>query len=200
MPTQKTFHHGNLKPALIESAMKILDGEGPDAITIREVARRAGVSHAAPANHFTNRRALLTEVAAILFLELADHISQASPLVTKPSVERVRVFAKALIDYGLTHPSRYQMLWRRDLVDTSDRRLATAMEKIYDALISEISALPETCQLDPDTIAIGLWSIAHGYTTMRLDGNFSPAYDKISHLPRQDSIIDAFLTSLRATA
>lgn len=196
MPTKRPFHHGNLKSALIDAALKVLDEDGPDAITIREVARRAGVSHAAPANHFADRRALLTEVAVVLFDELYLRIANAGTSAATPGVERVRAFATALMEYGFSDPQRYRMLWRRDLVDDADTRLTLAMDRIYDDLIAEISALPGAGGIDPDTTAIGLWSIAHGYISMRLDNNFEPAADSVTHRPREDAIIDAFLASL----
>ncbi|WFL77726.1 TetR/AcrR family transcriptional regulator [Altererythrobacter arenosus] len=193
MQAKKRFHHGNLKSALLDAALSILDASGPDAITIREVARRAGVSHAAPANHFADRRALLTEVSLLLFGQLASDIENKIEAERQSGMARIRSFADCLIEYGLEHPERYRMLWRRDLVSNEDQRLIRAMDGIYDRLIAEISSIGQPDNSDPHTLAIALWSLAHGYVSMRLDGNFDPATDDVTGEPRANAILDIFL-------
>ena len=178
------------------ASLDILDETGPDAITIREVARRAGVSHAAPVNHFKDREALLTEVAATLFHDLKSEIGKALSKDKKAPAERAKAFADGLIRYGLKNPNRYRMLWRRDLVDTEDARLTRAMDGIYDDLIGEIAKSRKQRGFDDDTIAIGLWSMAHGYVSMRLDGNFDAAKDKVTGEARQDAMLSLFLKAL----
>ena len=193
MPRKSAFHHGNLRQALTEVALGLLDEAGPDAITIREVARRSRVSHAAPVNHFKDRRTLLTEVAVHLFGQLSDAIQESIGSVASSRGKRIRAFADSLIKFGLSHPERYRMLWRRDLVDNSDPRLAEAMDGIYDALVGEIERLVTAHPIDPHTMAIGLWSTAHGYIALRLDGNFEPAIDAVSGKSRQNAVIEAYL-------
>jgi AcrR family transcriptional regulator len=191
--SKSSFHHGNLREDLLTASLSILDELGPDAIAIREVARRAGVSHAAPVNHFKDREALLTEVAVILFGELAKDITRYLQKPQLSRADRVKAFADGLIRYGLKHPNRYRMLWRRDLVDNTDDRLVQAMDSIYDDLLVEISQSKKKRGVDDDTIAIGLWSMAHGYVSMRLDENFDAAKDKVTGQKRQDAMLDAFL-------
>lgn len=197
LQAKKRFHHGNLKAALLEAALEILDASGPDAITIREVARRADVSHAAPANHFADRRALLTEVSVLLFTQLASAIQLGIDHDERSQIARIRCFAESLVDYGLKYPQRYRMLWRRDLVMHEDPRLVRAMDGIYEGLIAEIDAAQLPRQTDPHTIAIGLWSLAHGYASMRIDSIFEPAADCITGQPRMEAIFDIFLDQYR---
>jgi AcrR family transcriptional regulator len=198
MKSQKrsSFHHGNLREALLDAAFEILDETGPDAITIREVARRTGVSHAAPVNHFKDRTSLLTAVATKLFTELADAINheleEADPVASK----QAGAFAKALIAYGISNPHRYNLLWRRDLVDNSDPDLQTAMDSIYDELIAKIETSRKKPKYDQHTIAIALWSLAHGYVSMRSDGNFEPMKDLITGQNREDAMIDSVLAAM----
>ncbi|TNE59181.1 MAG: TetR/AcrR family transcriptional regulator [Sphingomonadales bacterium] len=194
---KKPFHHGNLKAVLLEAALDILDATGPDSITIREVARRAGVSHAAPANHFQGLRSLLTELTVQLFGQLAVRIERGRTDIKRPGIDNVRIFATSLIEFGLEHPARYRMLWRRDLTDNDDTRLTAAMDRIYDALIEEILRLRHVNLPDPHTLAIGLWSLAHGYVSMRLDGNFEAVDDAVSGAPRDNAMIDMFLSSVQ---
>ncbi|WP_373490434.1 TetR/AcrR family transcriptional regulator [Parasphingorhabdus sp.] len=193
---QSDFHHGNLRAALLQAAFEILDEAGPDAITIREVARRSGVSHAAPVNHFKNRTELLTVVATILFRELDSAISAKLQTFPTTPADCVRSFANTLIAFGLEHPNRYQLLWRRDLVDNSDADLQAAMDGIYDKLISAIDLSKNKTRFDKHTFAIAIWSLAHGYVTMRLNQNFEPMNDSITGQSRQDAIIEAVILSL----
>ncbi|MBV7266073.1 TetR/AcrR family transcriptional regulator [Erythrobacter ani] len=193
---KQSFHHGNLREAILEASLEILDEDGADAITIREVARRTGVSHAAPVNHFKDREALLTEVALGLYAELSQAVSEKIDEGSGSGLERVEAFAFALISYGIARPHRYRMLWRHDLIDTKDRRLAMLADGLYDRLVEEIGVARSDGDFDNHTVAIGLWSMAHGYVSLRLDGNFEAARDEMSGETRQEAIVRAFLRSL----
>ena len=135
----------------------------------------------------------MSEVAVQLFVQLSDAIQESIGSADTSRNKRIRAFADGLYRFGLAHPERYRMLWRRDLVDNTDPRLAEAMDGIYDALVFEIDELVTAHPVDSHTLAIGLWSMAHGYISLRLDGNFEPASDTVSGSKRQDAIIDAFL-------
>lgn len=193
---KEAFHHGNLREALLAASLEILDEYGADAITIREVARRSGVSHAAPVNHFKDREALLTEVAVGLYGDLWRSISTTMEKGSHTGFERVEAFAFALIEYGLATPNRYRMLWRRDLIDTKDQRLVEVSDGLYARLIEEISSARMDGEFDNHTFAIGLWSMAHGYVSLRLEGNFEAARDELTGEERQRAIIRAFVSSL----
>lgn len=197
---RSTYHHGDLRGALLRAALELLDAEGTEAVTIRALARRAGVSHAAPANHFASRRELLTALATDQFRELGAAVTAALRAAPASPVERVRIFADTLIDFGLAAPSRYGLLWRRDLLDIDDPELKQAMDVIYDRLITELSAAAGSRPHDAHTHAVGLWSLVHGYLCMRIDGTFEPARDRVSGEPRQRAIVSAFLRALRPTA
>lgn len=188
-----TYHHGDLRPAIIQAALDILDADGVDAVSIRAVARRAGVSHSAPANHFRDRRALLTALAVHLFHALNDTIE--SDLASAPSDlrERVRCITRTLIEFGLSQPNRYRLLWRRDLLDDTAGELQTEMDKLYDRLTEEIHRPGVGKRFDRDTYAVALWSMVHGYVSLRLDGNLESRIDPRSGTKREDAIVEAFL-------
>ncbi|QKG70653.1 TetR/AcrR family transcriptional regulator [Erythrobacter mangrovi] len=192
-----TFHHGNLREALLEAAMAVLDQSGAEAVTIREVARRSGVSHAAPVNHFRDRTALLTAVAVRLFGDLETQIGEQLDRTETEPAAQVGAFALALVRYGLAHPFRYEFLWRRDLIDNSDDALERAMNRIYDRLIACIGEIGGNPQCDAHTVAIAFWSLAHGYVSMRINGNFEPIADTVSGKEREKAIVDLLLTALQ---
>lgn len=186
----KPYHHGNLRAQLIEAGRALLDEAGADGVTIRAVARTAGVSHAAPANHFRDRQALMTALVTTLFNELGEVIDRR--LARAGGESAPGEFARALVLYGLKKPNRYKLLWRRDLTNNDDSDLQTAMDAIYDRLLAAIEPLAAQ-KVDKDTIAIALWSLAHGYVSLRMDGNFVARRDAKSGQRREDAIIELIL-------
>lgn len=194
--SRPSYHHGNLREELLRCALELLDHDGADAITIRAVARAAGVAHSAPVNHFQSKQALLTALAARIFHALADAVTHAltSGAMTYPEV--IRTFASTVSAYALAHPHRYRLLWRRDLLDEHDRELSAAMDRIHALLMEKLGKDTRTRKTSLETRAIALWSMVHGYVTMRLDGNFVGRNDEISGLPRQDAIVEAILEGL----
>lgn len=186
----KPYHHGNLKNALVKAAISILDQESIDKVTIRAVARYAGVSHAAPANHFKDRRTLLTHLAIELFSELYSRIMEKLKSEELSGAERLKIFASELVSYGLEYPGRYALLWRRDVVDNNNTDLANAMDKIYDSLLEELESSNIAEGRDIDTVATAIWSLAHGYASLRLDGNYEDRVDQVTGQSRLDAMLD----------
>ena len=198
MVSQKTtkFHHGNLRSALIDAATKLLDQEGDKGVTIRAVARAAGVSHAAPANHFHDRKALMTSLAAQFFEDLHIYIIEALKPKSGSAEDSIFSFADALINYGLHYPERYQLLWRQDLLNDDDPALQKAMDGLYSHFTETIASFHTPVDYDLDTVSVALWSMCHGYVLMRLGGTFVPMQDKRTQTPRHKAIISSYLKSL----
>lgn len=190
------YHHGKLKEELLLCAFDILERDGADAITVRAVARAAGVAHSAPVNHFPNKQSLLTSLAAIIFRALADEVVAALGSGTMSYAEVIRTFASTVTDYALAHPNRYRLLWRRDLLDDRESELCAAMDRIYALLIEKLGEDERMRKSSLETRAIALWSTVHGYVTMRLDGNFLEKNDELNGLPRQSAIVEAILEGI----
>ncbi len=188
----KPFHHGDLKSVLFSVAQDRLDEHGVEGVTIRAVAREAGVSHGAPVNHYKDRRALLTALAKAQFVELLASIEGKLASAEDVSGTRVEVFAKVMMDFGFLYPNRYSLLWRADLIDHTDPELLNVMNRIYDRLCEEFSKAPRDRAFDKDTYAVAFWSMVHGYVDMRLSGMFEPLSDSKSGAPRGGAIINLF--------
>jgi AcrR family transcriptional regulator len=197
MTKSNTFHHGDLKRALIDVAVTLLDQHGVTGVTIRAVAREAGVSHSAPVNHYKDRRALLTAIAQDQFEIILKDIEFSLLEAPNNQKDRIEVFANTMIEFGFRYPHRYQLLWRGDLIDHADPRLLAVMDSIYDQLCDEIERNMPQATVDRDTIAVALWSMWHGYIDMRLSGMFLPLDDKVTGKPRHRAMLDLFLTVLR---
>ena len=196
MAKSNSFHHGDLKRSLIDVAISLLDQHGIPGVTIRAVARGAGVSHSAPVNHYKDRRALLTAITQVQFEIILRDIESALLETANNPKDRVEVFANTMIEFGFKYPHRYQLLWRGDLVDHEDPLLLAVMDNIYNQLCTEVERSITAAKIDRDTIAVALWSLVHGYIDMRLSGMFIPLDDKTTGKPRHRAMLDLFLTVL----
>ncbi|MFT4111727.1 TetR/AcrR family transcriptional regulator [Silvibacterium sp.] len=119
---RSTYHHGDLRAALIQAADAIIAEGGIEAFSLRAAAQRAGVSPGAPAHHFGNARGLLTEVGLLAYARLDCYIEQAGH--SEDVVADVRALSLAFIDFALEHPGHFRLMFRNDLVDRSDPRFA----------------------------------------------------------------------------
>ncbi|WP_428630942.1 TetR/AcrR family transcriptional regulator [Sphingopyxis sp.] len=186
-------HHGALRQLLIVTALDLLDGDGVEAVTIRAVARASGVSHAAPANHFADRRALLTALAIQCFGDLLGAAAAARGAASAAPAARIIAFANAYVAYALAHPNRYRMMWRMDMLDPHDGTLAAVVDGLYASVEEDVLALPDRKGDDATTLLIALSSVVHGYVAMRIDGNFVAAVDAASGKPRHQAIIERLI-------
>lgn len=194
------YHHGRLRPALLEAAFSLLDSAGVDGVTIRAVARKIGVAHSAPANHFKDRTSLLTAMATLIFDDLAQTITRNLAEQSVASTEaahraRIGVFADTLVAFGLEKPHRYRLLWRRDCLNDENAELQRGMDQIYEALLTELDDPVATRR--SETNAIALWSLLHGYISLRLDGNLIAKADEETGIPRARAIVDALFDGIR---
>lgn len=190
-----SYHHKNLRRELLKAAMSLLDEKGVAGVTIRETARRTGVAHSAPANHFANRKSLLTAIATEIFKTLGQRITAQLASAGPDPEERIRCFAESVITYGLKHPHRFRLLWLKDNLDNSDESLVAAMDMIYENLVSELTAAVSS-RVSPESQAISLWAMVHGYVCMRLDGNLVSKTDEKTGELRQHAIVTALLDGL----
>ena len=181
--------HGDLRMELLREGLALLDTQGIESVTIRAVARNAGVAHSAPANHFPNRQAMLTAIAAIAFADLADlTVAAITDLADKPE-QAIQAFAEACFQFAFDTPNRYQLLWQRQLINQDEPALAAEMDRVYSALLSLLQQGQLNHRVNIETDAIAIWSMIHGYISMRLDGNLVPADDSVANLPRHKAIM-----------
>ena len=147
-PTDR-YHHGDLPNALRRAAVDVIDERGLGAFSLREVARRAGVSHTAPAHHFGDVRGLLTSVAAEGFTALRDATDAARTGVDGP-VERLTAIGTAYVELARSHHAHCEVMFRTDVVDPQDPALVEAGMGAYGVLEDTLRELVETEGLDVD--------------------------------------------------
>ncbi|HJV68618.1 TetR/AcrR family transcriptional regulator [Ideonella sp.] len=172
-PTADTYHHGALREALIAAAETLLREQGLEAFTLRECARRAGVSHAAPAHHFGDARGLLSACAAAGLARLADTMDGYLSLAPAgDATARLRAVGQAYIDFALTNRALFQLMFRRDRLDPQDAALRAAGQRVGDALRDSIDALLAERRLpaaERGQRILLAWSLVHGYVTLVLE-------------------------------
>ncbi|MEV6853490.1 TetR/AcrR family transcriptional regulator [Streptomyces microflavus] len=166
---ERTYHHGDLRRAILSAALDAIAAEGPAALSLRDLARRAGVSHAAPAHHFKDRTGLLTAVAAEGYALFADALAGAPDL---------RERGVAYVRFAATHPAHFQVMFQPDLYRADDPDLLSAQARATDALHAGVADLPPGGRGEDDRLAgVAAWSLAHGFATLLLSGNLSDALE-----------------------
>ncbi|MQM26916.1 TetR/AcrR family transcriptional regulator [Glycomyces albidus] len=162
------YHHGDLRRALIDAAVAAVAETGPSALSLRAVAKRAGVSHAAPAHHFGDKAGLLTAVAAEGFDRLADALERA--WATTGDFSAV---GAAYVRFAIDHRAYFAIMFRPELLHVDDPDLLRAEARSGAALHRGSGGA------DPDAgfnaRALAAWSLAHGFAELLIAGNFSRA-------------------------
>ncbi len=167
---ERPYHHGDLRRALLDEAIAAIERGGPAALSLRELARRTRVSHAAPTHHFGDKAGLLTAIASEGFDLLADELHGA--FARTGSFLEVGV---AYVGFAVRHRAHFEVMFRPELLRAGDPALSAARQRSREALYGSIGSVP----LDPDTDTIGAgiaaWALVHGLATLYLDGNLPPA-------------------------
>lgn len=151
MSTSISYHHGDLKAALLQTAGETLEKQGLASLSLRELARRAGVSHNAPYRHFPDRESLLAALAAEGF-ELFGNALEKRPR---------REMGEAYVEFALEHPQRFRLMFS-GVASGGDRRA-------YDGLLKSFADLGDDAQY----AAAAAWSLVHGLSHLLLDGHFA---------------------------
>ena len=159
-----TYHHGDLREACLRAAMELLDEGGETALSLRAVARRAGVSPAAPYRHYADREALVSAVAAVGYRELAERLAAAHPSPSTP--EQLTSVAIAYVQFALERPALFRLMFGEPCDRDDDERVAaTAAVSLYVREIVQRS-FP---QADAEALATAIWALVHGLACLHLD-------------------------------
>jgi AcrR family transcriptional regulator len=165
----RPYHHGDLPRVLLDAAIQAIAEVGPAAVSLRDLARRAGVSHAAPAYHFGDKAGLLTAVAADGFERLAATLRQAYQ--TTGSFLEVGV---AYVRFAVTHRAHFEVMFRPELYRPDDPDLVRAREAARSLLYPPAAAVANNPDGDQVRAAVAAWSLVHGLATLWLNRNLPP--------------------------
>jgi AcrR family transcriptional regulator len=162
MTGRSAYHHGDLKATILAEAAALVADRGADGLSLRELARAAGVSHAAPAHHFTDRRGLFTALATEGFDMLADALKSARPDFLDAALAYVR--------FALDHPGHYEVMFDKSLYDTVDPKLVAAETAAGTELAAGVGTLDDPrAKEDPQAAALAAWSLVHGFSLLWLN-------------------------------
>jgi AcrR family transcriptional regulator len=170
-----SYHHGDLRAALLAAAESLLAERGVEGFSLREAARRAGVSPAAPKHHFASVRALFTAIATNAFDELADRLEAASADATQDRLARIRNQGVAYVQFAIEYPARLDLMWRVSLLEVSDQDYQRASARAFAALDRLVRGedAPRLRKGHPGMApTIACWSTVHGFARLAIDGAF----------------------------
>jgi AcrR family transcriptional regulator len=171
-----TYYDGDLRRDLIDAALELVAREGPSAVSLRSLARRLGVSHAAPANHFPDKAALFTAIAAEGFQLLAAAMEDAARRLGPDATasQRLGAAGRAYTSFAASHRAHFEVMWQRDLLHPDDPELAATGDATFALLLDGVrdaQAEGWAAGTDPDTVAYLAWSVVHGLAALWLGGS-----------------------------
>jgi AcrR family transcriptional regulator len=173
MAEKSGYHHGALRQALLEGALAILEEEGQEALTLRRLAARIGVSHAAPAHHFPSATALRTALAVIGFERFSAAMAEQRANAEAGPASQLRAAEAGYLRYASENPALFRLMFDKSRVDYADPALGSAASAAYGHL-AEVSA-PAAIRLGMDSasgrgLVEGLvWSQVHGRACLSID-------------------------------
>lgn len=195
---ESPYHHGALRDALLQAAERVLERDGLAGLTLRAVAREAGVSHAAPTHHFGDLTGLVSELAAIGFRQFNAAMA-ASCAADTPFPARGLARAKAYIAYAQAHPGMYGLMFRTERLDYSRPSLHEASEASFAGLTNAIAAIrqerieEEALTLEQAAAIARSWSLVHGFTMLLLDGRLKDILRRLPKGTDAEMLLDAML-------
>jgi AcrR family transcriptional regulator len=189
MSTKATYHHGHLRAALVGAALELLEESGETELSLRAVARRAGVSPAAPYRHYSDREALVSAVAAVGYRELAERLAAAHPSPSTP--EQLASVAIAYVQFALERPALFRIMFGEPCDRDNDERVeATAAVSAYVRSIAQ-RTFP---QADAEALATAIWALVHGLAFLFLDRKIDASTPSVV-AERVGAAIDALLAA-----
>jgi AcrR family transcriptional regulator len=192
------YHHGALHGALLEAAERVLERDGLAGLTLRAVAREAGVSHAAPSHHFGDLTGLVSELAAIGYRQFSAAMTTAAAAGTSLT-EKAMARAKAYVAYAQSHPGMYGLMFRAERLDMKRPSLHEAANASFAGLAGAIGASrheqisEQALSLDQAAAIVRSWSLLHGFTMLLLDDRLSDVLRRIPKGTDTETLLDAML-------
>ncbi|MEU6599031.1 TetR/AcrR family transcriptional regulator [Streptomyces flaveolus] len=168
MPTPRPYHHGDLRAALLKSAERTLRDKGVGALSLRELARDVGVSHAAPGRHFKDKQALLDALA----LDGYERLNQALATADRPDrpfEERMTALARAYLGFAVDNPELLELMFARKHDPDSSVQLAAAVDRslgTFTRLVADAQEQGEIVQGDPERLTTVAAASLHGLAAL----------------------------------
>jgi AcrR family transcriptional regulator len=156
------YHHGDLRRAILDAAIESISARGSAGLSLREVSRRAGVSHAAPIHHFGDKAGVLTALAAEGYDLLADALAAAGDEFVEAGVAYVR--------FAVTYRAHFEVMFRPDTYHPDDPAVVAARTRAGEALTAGVHTQTARTGRDARMAGVAAWSLVHGFATLWLTG------------------------------
>ena len=190
------YHHGRLKEALIVAGRALLEQRGLKGFTLRECARRARVSHAAPAHHFNSVEDLLAEIAADGFDELTAAMEQSAAR-HKDATERLAALGRGYVEFALANRAVFQLMFDREARSEDNARLEVAAKAAHARLMDTIAGVnPHSSPGATQTMADLAWASVHGFAMLALGRQFRRTDFSLGR--RLNLLLDAVVAAVAA--
>jgi AcrR family transcriptional regulator len=172
-----TYHHGDLKNALIQAGIEILSEEGFKGLSLRKVARRTGVSHAAPYAHFADKQALVAAISTAGYERLYAQLLQVEQQYQNQPLKKMVEVAWCYLQFAVNDPAHFKLTFSGAIEKEQDY---PAFVEISQKSFAFVSAMVADCQqagiIRPgptDLLAVNIWGTIHGFATLLLEGQIS---------------------------
>lgn len=193
----------DLRRRVLDASLDLIAGEGLEAFSMREVARRAGVSHQAPYHHFPDREAIMAAIVAEGFTALRADLVEAGGAVADPR-QRLTALGKTYVAFALRQPAHFKLMFRSEWVKAEKHEEAKACaEGAFEVLAHAIADVARLEGREPEqTSLLMAWSMAHGLATLMLEGKFEKVcgIDPAAQLEAAGAVFDQFELLQRAAA
>jgi AcrR family transcriptional regulator len=181
---ESNYHHGNLKEALLRSALELLDREGADSLSLRKLARKVGVSHNAPYMHFRDKEAVLAALAEEGWVLLTQAVSDAvveaghgaDDSVISRWTSRFHAACRSYVRFVLDHSAHAKIMFQAFPIDTYPETAAASVRalEVLENLVEDGQNIDALSDANPRTVATLVWTLLHGIATIIADGKMPP--------------------------
>jgi len=198
---KKPYHHGDLRAELLRAAETVLSENGIEAFSLRAVAKRAGVSHGAPAHHFTDVRGLLTALATVGYQRFIEIQSDRQRRAGADPRSQLTASGRGYIDFALENPALFQLMFSSLKPDKSDEKLAAAANATFAKLVKDVRSVRQSDPLpDPALMkdVISAWAMVHGLAELMIAGRskLTIALEQMTEAERDATLSDVILRAI----
>ncbi len=176
MASKSNYHHGDLRRVLLAAAEEELSEKGGEAFSLRRVAKRAGVSHGAPAHHFKDSRGLLTELAAVGYQRFIEAQQRRQQDAATDAESQLAASGLGYIDFASANPALFRLMFSSERPDKESPVLSKSADAAFEKLVNEVARISKTdpyCDQRAMTDVVAAWTISHGLADLLIADRLS---------------------------
>lgn len=204
-PAQKPYHHGALPRALLAAAETVLRNDGISGLSLRSIAREAGVSHTAPQHHFGDTAGVLSELAASGHLRLTETMLKHADGL-RPGPQRRRAIARGYVSFAVANPDLFRLMSRGEMLDNTRASLVEARRMSALALADVTSDADQASEGTSTSVKLdaaravamtAAWAYVHGLATLLIDGRLNGIALSAEGVESADALVEATIDQMR---